>query len=138
MTALHVEVFGSKICVLATGVLPRFTLASAPPVSITVESGRITALTYILMVSRSGPGVYEGFGCERSTIAVEAVANTALFCEPPPITSTFWSCAGGRRTLWPWSRRSGSVSPGTGWNAFVLMFQMPGCAVPAPNTLTPE
>src|SRR3954452_13686792 len=100
-TSVQVDVLGSKIWVLATGVSPSLTLASGPPVCITVESGRITALTYILIVSIGGPGAYVGVGCERSTIAVVDVAHTGLFCEPPPMTITFWSCAGGSSTLWP-------------------------------------
>ena len=41
----HVSVLGSKICALNTGLSPIFTDVDAPPVSSTVESGRITALT---------------------------------------------------------------------------------------------
>ena len=52
---LQVEVFGSKIWLLKTGLLPLWIVVDAPPVSNTVESGRITALTYIFLVSSGGP-----------------------------------------------------------------------------------
>ena len=96
-----------------------------PPVSNTVESGSTTALTYIFAVSIGGPGWKAGFACLRSAMAVDAVASTSTDCQPPPITITRWSCAGGSITLAPWSRRLSSVRPGTTWYALVVMFHSP-------------
>src|ERR1700710_2212060 len=57
-TLVHVEVLGLKIWLLYTALLPFLIVDDAPPVSNTVESGRITALTYIFFVSIAGPGTY--------------------------------------------------------------------------------
>src|SRR4051812_33646438 len=108
-TLLQVFVFGLKICALYTGAPLNSTLLVPPPVSNTVESGSTTALTYILAMSIGGPAVNTGFAGLRSAIAVDAVASTFTDCQPPPITITRWSCAGGRSTLAPWSRRLASV-----------------------------
>ena len=60
---------------------------------------RILIVSNLFPPDIGGPATYDGFAALRSMIAVVAVPL-------PPMTITFWSCAGGRSTLAPWSRLS--------------------------------